>query len=120
LRERGWTKTIGIEIKRSGADIGPAISQAIDYTYCTWHVRGADVWLYCERIFLRPFRMPGGPAQSVMLQNGIGTIWETGGVDRTWFKPLIFSLERQVIAIDENFRIETCEPTTASRKVGSR
>ena len=120
LRDAGWTMTIGVEIKRSGADIGPAISQAIDYTYCAWHVRGVDVWLYCERIFLWPFRPQHGSLASVMVQNGIGTICDDIKARPEWSRPLIFTLEKQVITLDGEYQLDKCSPTVAARKVGSR
>lgn len=124
LREFGWTMTIGVEIKKSGCDFGSAVSQAIDYTYCTWNV--GNYWMYCERIFLWPFAMPMGPLQSVMLQNGIGTV---GG--RTYATPardtpsefdrsLSFFLEREVISIDWANNLTLCHPTVGGKKTGSR
>ena len=120
LRDAGWTRTIGIEIKRSGEDIGPAIAQAIDYTYCTWHVRGVDVWLYCERIFLWPFKPQLRAIESVITQNGVGVLYDKVYSNAEWNRPLVFELERQVISVNSDWSIDKCVDTNAGRKMGSR
>jgi hypothetical protein len=117
LRELGWMMTIGVEIKKSGCDFGGAVSQAIDYTYCNWNI--GSYWMYCERIFLWPFAMPLGPLQAVMLQNGVGTV---GGRQYRSMPgdSLIFSLEKQVIVVDDKNQLTACSPTTSGKKMGSR
>lgn len=118
LKELGWTMTIGVEIKKSDCDFGAAVSQAIDYTYCNWNV--GDYWMYCERIFLWPFAMPMGPLQSVMLQNGVGTVCGRRYRSSEFDRSLVFQLEKQVISIMPNGDLEMCEPTHSARKKGSR
>jgi hypothetical protein len=118
LKEAGWTKTIGVEIKKSDCDFGAAVSQAIDYTYCNWNV--GNYWMYCERIFLWPFAMPMGPLQSVMLQNGVGTVGGRKYRSSEFDRALVFQLEKQVISIMPDGSLEICEATNSSRKVGSR
>jgi hypothetical protein len=122
LRDAGWSKTIGIEIKRSNlesAEFGRAIGQAIDYTYCNWNV-GA-YWMYCERIFLWPFAMPQGPLQSVMLQNGVGVCYgqryrNLPDADRS----LVFRLERNNIVVQPDGALAECVDTNGGKRKGSR
>lgn len=119
LRERGWSRTIGIEIKKSDCDFGPAVSQAIDYTYCNWNV--GHYWMYCERIFLWPFAMPSGPLQSVMIQNGVGVVHSARfpgypQADRL----LMFRLERYNIIILPDGELEVVEDVKSGTRKGSR
>lgn len=119
LKERGWTRTIGVELKRSDCDFGPAVSQAIDYTYCNWNI--GDYWMYCERIFLWPFAMPGGPLQSVMLGNGVGVVHSSRypgypQADRL----LMFTLERNQIVVLPDGELEIVVPTKSGTRKGSR
>lgn len=118
LRAAGWTKTIGVEIKKSGCDFGAAVSQAIDYTYCNWNV--GIYWMYCERIFLWPFAMPGGPLQSVMLQNGVGAVHSKRYQRAEFDRLLVFQLERNNIIIRPDGSLEQCAATDGGKKTGSR
>ena len=118
LKERGWTMAIGVELKKSGCDFGAAVSQAIDYTYCTWNV--GHYWMYCERIFLWPFAMPQGPLQSVMLQNGVGTVSGTKYSQSEFNCLLTFRLERIQIEVHPDGQLSTAAPTKASNSKGSR
>lgn len=117
LRDAGWTMTIGVEIKKSDCDFGRAVSQAIDYTYCNWNV--GTYWMFCERIFLWPFAMPQGPLQSVMLQNGVGTVHGSSYYGRQAHS-LVFQLERRVIEVLPDGVLESCSPTAGAAKKGSR
>lgn len=118
LRDAGWNMTIGIEIKKSGADYGRAVSQAIDYTYCNWNV--GNYWMYCERIFLWPFRLSGTALQSVMLQNGVGVVGGRFSSEHHQGDSLVFQLERNVIVVDANHQLAECHPTASGGKRGSR
>lgn len=124
LKEHGWTAPIGVELKKSDADFGAAVSQAIDYTYCVFNV--GNYWLCCERIFLWPFDMPGGPVQSVMLQNGIGAVHgrypskKYPNVSPDQDVALDFRLERNNLLIRPDRSIVECYPWVSGRKVGSR
>ena len=79
LRERGWTATVGVELKRSGTKLGPLVSQALDYSWAIF--RCGDTYLYPEGIFVWPMRRDEGDGdetvgraiESVMVQNKIGT-----------------------------------------------
>lgn len=74
LKAAGWHTTIGVEAKRSGVKFGPAVAQAIDYTWGIF--RCGRTYLYPEWIFLWPASKHEddiyGPIESVMLQNRIG------------------------------------------------
>lgn len=124
LIDRGWQRTIGVELKKSNYKIGAAVSQAIDYTYCAFNV--GRYWMHCERIFLWPFAMPNGPLQSVMIQNGVGCVhgvrYEQRYQRRDGWRPdlLTFQLERNVIVIDSDGRLDVVEDTASGKKVGSR
>jgi hypothetical protein len=118
LKSLGWTMTVGVEIKKSECDFGAAVSQAIDYTYCTWNL--GNFWMYCERIFLWPFAMPQGPLQSVMLQNGVGVVSGRRYRSSEFDRDLVFQLERQVITTMTDGKLESCVPTVASHRKGSR
>lgn len=118
LIEAGWTKTIGVELKKSDCDFGAAVSQAIDYTYCNWNI--GTYWMYCERIFLWPFAMPGGPLQSVMLQNGIGVVHSKQYRSSEFDRLLVFQLERNNIIVSPDGTLEQCAATDGGKKTGSR
>lgn len=118
LRDAGWGMTIGVEIKKSGADYGHAVSQAIDYTYCNWNV--GNYWMYCERIFLWPFRLSGTALQSVMLQNGVGVVGGRFSGANYSGDSLVFQLERNVIVVNDNHQLTECHATTSGGKLGSR
>lgn len=72
-RERGWSMTFGVEGKCSGAKIGPALAQAIDYTWCVF--RAGSTFLYPEWIFLWPLEPQVGAVESVMAQNRIAVAY---------------------------------------------
>ena len=54
LREAGWNAGfIGVELKRSGAKIGPPLAQLLDYSRTVWTLHGGfDVM--CRYYFLWP------------------------------------------------------------------
>lgn len=107
----GWTRDIGIEIKRSNEKIGRPLAQAIDYTYCAWNV--GHHWMLLENVFLFPFRKQHRALESIMLQNGVGVI------DDSVNTPLIFHLEKQVIRIEHDGAFRVQAPTSGT-KTGSR
>ena len=111
LREAGWTTAIGVELKASKTKLGPPLSQAIDYTYCAFHV--GPHWLHLQHIFLWPLRPQHGAVQSVMVQNCIGCVYDA------MHSPLIFQLERQVIRLHDDDNL-VVHPSVAGTKKGSR
>lgn len=111
LREAGWSRVVGVEIKRSGEKLGPCLAQAIDYTYCAWNV--GHYWMLCEHVFLWPFAKQSHAVESIMLQNGVGVIYEGPR------SPLVFQLDRQVIRINSDNTFGAQLPA-AGTKTGSR
>lgn len=125
LRELGWNVPIGVELKKSDADFGHTIAQAIDYTYCIFNV--GPYWMHFERIFVWPFEMPGGPLQSVMLQNGVGVVHGRRAFGATKDASpgdngiaLNFRLERNNLVISSAGEIEECHAWASGNKKGSR
>jgi hypothetical protein len=111
LKDAGWTSAIGIEIKASGERLGRALVQAIDYTYCAFTV--GPHWLHLQHIFLWPLRPQHGAVQSVMVQNCIGTVSDAR------HSPLIFTLERQVIRLNDDSSLHVAGSVAGTKK-GSR
>ena len=111
LRDAGWSKVVGVEIKRSGEKIGKPLAQAIDYTYCAWNV--SHYWMMCEYVFLWPFPKQYRSLESVMLHNSVGVIYESKR------DSLIFQLERIVIRASRDGGIDVA-PSAVGTKVGSR
>lgn len=111
LIDAGWTRDIGVEIKRSGEKIGRPLAQAIDYSWCVWYV--GHHLLVVENIFLWPFRKQHRALESIMVQNGVGV------VDDGPSASLIFQLEKQVIRIEHDGTFRVQSPNSGT-KVGSR
>ena len=111
LRDAGWTAAIGVEIKASGSKLGPALSQAIDYTYCAFNV--GPHWLHLQHIFLWPLQPQRGCVQSVMVQNCIGALYDAHHAT------LIFQLERQVIRLNNDGSLHVAASVAGTKK-GSR
>ena len=111
LRDAGWTSPIGVEMKRSGEALGPALCQAIDYTYAAFYVNGA--YVHPEMIFLWPLREQARAVKSVMVQNGIGELFDTAR------DLLVFNSEHGLIRAHRDGTL-TVKPHVAGRKVGSR
>lgn len=118
LKDAGWTIPIGVEIKRSGEKLGPALCQAIDYTYAAFEVRG--VYVHLEMIFLWPLVMPKRSTQSVMVHNGIGAVHSgrRGGLRFESEVTLISFRPDGALAPGPGELIVA--PHVAGRKVGSR
>jgi hypothetical protein len=112
LRARGWNHTIGVEAKRSGLAIGPAIAQSIDYTWAVFDC--GPVKLYLDYIFLWPLHKQSGPIQSVMAQNRIGEC-RMNNYSVVYF----YVGNRTVIRLEKEGRL-TVENTAAGNKRGSR
>lgn len=111
LRDAGWSRVIGVEIKRSGEKLGRPLAQAIDYTWCAWNV--GHYWMLCENVFLWPFEKQHRAVESVMVHNSVGVIYEQPSAS------LVFQLERQVIRANRDGTFQVAAPA-AGRKVGSR
>jgi hypothetical protein len=72
LQEQGWPYgCIGVECKRSNTNIGPPLSQLLDYSRAAWNM-GRGTWIVLQWVFLWPAPDLGGPLLSVFAQNRIG------------------------------------------------
>lgn len=77
LRDQEWSHgAIGIEVKRSGENIGPPLAQAMDYVRGSWRING--VWFQLGAVFLWPMHKQGGPLASLMVHNRIGAAVPVG------------------------------------------
>lgn len=69
----GWTwGPVGIECKRSGQNLGPAVAQCLDYKDAVYPIDGAEQLL--ERVFIWPLHKFEGPLASVLLQQRLGAL----------------------------------------------
>jgi hypothetical protein len=111
LREAGWSRVIGVELKKSGEPIGKPLAQAIDYMFCAWNV--GHYWMLVEHVFLWPYQRQHKATESVMLQNSVGVANDGyGGV-------LQFQLSGNAISIDRQGELRVRVPA-CGLKVGSR
>lgn len=73
LLRAGWSiGPVGVELKRQGAKIGPAISQALDYGHAAFPFGDVGSTVCLEWIFIWPVGSVTGDLASVMAQNRIG------------------------------------------------
>jgi len=71
LLDMGWKHgAVGIEVKRSGEKIGPAISQAMDYLRAVWQLPSAKIVL--DWVFIWPMFKHSGTIASILAQQRIG------------------------------------------------
>ena len=76
LLHLGWDhRTIGIETKRSGEAIGPALTQMLDYRRSIFHLPTADIHL--AFVFLWSAQPQHYATESVMAQYRVGVAWST-------------------------------------------
>lgn len=69
LRDMGWTEgLIGVEIKKSGTKLGPAIAQMQDYTRAVWSLTEWGLLAHLTWIALWPMETAHGPLASLMAQ----------------------------------------------------
>jgi hypothetical protein len=113
LKERGWKHgAVGVEIKRSGVNIGPPLAQAIDYVRGSWQVGG--LWLQLGAVFLWPTMKQGGPIASLMVHNRIGT------ASFSRYDHLKFSLGEEVLLANNAYSGIRVGATESGRGAGSR
>jgi hypothetical protein len=73
LMALGWIhRTIGIEIKASHINIGPAFGQAMDYTNSVFDLDGL-AWVMPSSVFLWPMEKTAGPLASFMGSSRVGS-----------------------------------------------
>lgn len=115
LTSSGWVYgAVGIEIKRSGVDIGPVIAQALDYGRSLWRLPdGVRVW--ADWIFIWPMARPHGTVESIFAQNRIGAAHITFDGDLR----LLCSSSNTLITVGRDGGYRLGHPTNG-RKVGSR
>lgn len=81
LRGCGWDLgPVGIECKRQGDKLGPAVCQAIDYSHAVFPITGG-LTVNLEWIFVWPVSSVSGDVASIMSQNRIGWASSWNGVD---------------------------------------
>lgn len=74
LRDAGWDiGPIGVECKRSGEKLGPAISQCLDYQRAVFPINGGCT-VNLEWVFIWPSPIIPGDIGSIMAQQRIGTM----------------------------------------------
>lgn len=120
LVNAGWDcGIIGIECKNSGHDIGPPITQMLNYKNTTWVLPPANFQIYLDFIFLFPMQPITGQLASVMCQNRIGVCCQN--IDK-WTKET-FVLQsadgRRILTVykDGKFKFQT---SNQGLKIGSR
>lgn len=75
LIDLGWRHgIIGVEIKRSGVKLGPALAQAMDYTRSTFTLEGGDFLIVPTWVLVWPAENEHGPLASLMAQNRVGVV----------------------------------------------
>lgn len=115
LTSLGWRHGIvGIEVKKSGHKIGPAIAQAIDYGRTVWKLPngGFSVWL--DFVFIWPMSRHHGTLASILEQNRIGSAYST-----KWSRLYLRCGERKILRVGDDGLVEIGD-VTSGRKVGSR
>jgi len=113
LRKVGWNiGPIGVELKKSGADLGPPLCQLIDYTHATWNLNGN--WIIPEWYFLWPCDRLTGPLQSVVANQ------RCGGVYRSSHHELIFHSANIIAKLSSRNIDIRPDNTRHGRKTGSR
>lgn len=114
--DAGWGHgAVGIEIKKPGIPLGPAIAQSIDYCRSAWFVQG--VWLLLSCVFLWPVEKQSGPLASLLTDTRVGTVdWHRGN-------GLRFALGEEVVLRLGTYGQPDVFLTTdrhSGRRVGSR
>lgn len=75
LIDLGWRHgIIGVEIKRTGVKLGPALAQAMDYTRSTFTLEGGDFLVVPTWVLVWPAESEHGPMASLMAQNRVGIV----------------------------------------------
>ncbi len=111
----GWRHgAVGVEVKRSGMNIGPPLAQAMDYLRGSWLLSGGTL-VQVSGVFLWPMHSQGGPLSSVMAHNRIGS----AGYTRTM--SLHFAYGEEVVFSDGSYSgFQVRRRSVAGTKVGSR
>jgi hypothetical protein len=112
----GWEwGAAGIELKKSGEKVGPAVEQATDYQHCQFRLPWA--WVSLDLIFLFPFELAHGFQESVMQRNNLGGAWI-----RPSRGSLVFTLRgKQVLELgDRGCPVREIRAGEVARKFGNQ
>jgi hypothetical protein len=100
LIEAGWTHgALGLEVKRSGEKVGPALAQMTDYGRSAWIITVGRVKVWLDWIFLWPLDEQFGTVASMMAQNRLGSAWSSG-----WYCLNLYSGQAKVLRVDHRGR----------------
>lgn len=80
LLDLGWQNGIvGVEIKRSGEQVGPAIAQALDYGRSVFDIPGSGFAVWLSFVFIWPTSFMGSPPaiRSICQQQHVGSAFST-------------------------------------------
>lgn len=114
LLAMGWKhRTIGVEIKRSGVNIGPAFGQAKDYVNSVFDLDGL-AWIMPSFVFLWPMDKASGPLSSFMASSRVGSATFSGS------DTLKFALGEEVLFADNIYSGARLGTVRSGHKVGSR
>lgn len=115
LIKLGWDHgAIGIECKRSGEKIGPAIAQAIDYSRSAFCLPSTGVRVFLNMVFIWPMSAQHGALASILYQQRVGSAYS-----RNSTKLRLKSGEAGILRIGRDGVIEIGNGST-QRKVGCR
>lgn len=114
----GWNAgVVGIEAKRSGAKVGPALAQATDYARSAFTLPFGNMCLVPSWVFVWPgHHRPSGPIASMMVQNHVGL-----AISNKWSPLVLTGGSHNLLEINHNGEIRVGrEAARAGNKVGSR
>lgn len=127
--DAGWNQgQLGVECKRSGEKLAPAVAQARDYQASKFFLRNqrdsrsgvlravvAPLWF-----FIYPFDPPGGDVESLMAADGIGALnWRREQPSGEWY--LRFKVgSYKMLEVYHDGRMWVNRDPVPGRKVGCR
>lgn len=116
LIQGGWQHgPIGVEGKRSGERVGPAIAQILDYSRAAWLVEPSKgLWVMLPWLFLWPAKKTGGTVASILAQHRVGT------AEPTYRNGIKFATGEQVLGSFGPAGTYRIGKGTNGRKAGSR
>lgn len=101
LEDAGWEHGgLGVEIKRSDMDIGPALNQTIDYRRSVFTIRGG-LKITPSWVFTWPLDKQHGPMASLMAHQRIGSAWTT-----KWQPLSFYSGEERILSVHHDGEIQ--------------
>lgn len=130
LLEAGWKDhgQVGVECKRSGERLAPAVAQARDYSRSVFALRNREdsrsgpllAWVRPQWFFIWPFNPPGGDLESLMAADGIGVV-NLCKAHPTGLRYLRFKVgSYNMLEVHEDGQIHVNRNPTPGRKVGCR